>query len=349
MKRPQTEEEEEPVTNDLEIAAAYAVAQYKAATPADDNEIIVDDDCDDNEAVIPNNSEETKESIPENIEKDGETGPAEEDNESDADSDLDLTEALQKMDAHTDEEIQGLSTTGAPKTIHEVDGYHGSVQQVEQVLGTSLNVDAVPRQQTQPAGHIQHFMTDERIMVVQSLGNSPLLLEEGNLLVLKEPSWIPLGKILEVFGPVSQPLYSIRLPEPVDKEQEDPWSPEGKYTNFVRQQPNLLVHYLPQVAKLVDTHSLLANRQRGCDASNVHDEEVQNAGEMDYSDDEAERQARRRKSRHRSGVVLPSQPIPMAQATTPGGFHAATLPTRAQAPARSQPQPEEESDTIYYD
>lgn len=418
------QEEEEEMTDDLEIAAAFAMAQYlpppiststttSVAVAVDDNEIDVDDinedDEEDSEDPIDNVDMETnEESRRSNPKEEGKPDEDDKDEaESDAESDIDLTEALEKMDKNADldydidekddpdsdsesdmeakvalamaenaHEAGASADTAPPQTIHEVDGYRGSVKQVEEIIGTSLHVDAAlyTPQHTHPAGQIQHFMAEERIMVVRSLGNSPLLLEEGNLLVLKEPSWIPLGKILEVFGPVSQPLYSIRLPEPIEsmdgetKQDEpetpnDPWSPNGQYTQWIKKHPDVMVHYLPQQANLVDTHMLLAQRQRGCDASNMWDEEIQHTAEMDYSDDEHERAARSRRSGagrrgKQTKTVVPAAAV-AATAPRPVGFYAPPAPSTAtaytampqQPTSFVQPQPAqlEESDTIYYD
>lgn len=405
-KRTADDDYDEPVTDDLEIAAAHAVASYTApaeaaittatATINDENEIDVDDDGDDSDENA-DDPEEVR-AAPQG----GDQASDDDDDDDDDDqSDVDLTEALGQMEAEGyiddddenegkegDPDKAGADTVAAPQTAHEVDGYHGSVQQVEQVLGTSLHVDAqqCTPQHTQPAGRVQHFMVHERIVVVQSLGDSPLLLEEGNLLVIKEPEWIPLGKILEVFGPVSQPMYSIRLPEPIveddaspsDESQpvdKDPWSPSGRFTRWVqqrqRQNNGIMVHYLPQQATLVDTHMLLAQRQRGCDASNMHDEEV-NATELDFSDDERERQCSKQRRRQRGGRTnnrtnhnnnnnnhrrgqQPPSPASSATAVLPGGFHAVPQqPSSGFAPptitpTTSAPPPAQESDTIYYD
>ena len=421
-RRRQEEEYGEPVTDDLEIAATFAMAQYAsapvtAATKVDDeNEINVEDeDEDDEEGEEEEEQDEERKGdaadTDDNNKKD--TVPSETatstaiatdavpatsttaDVDSDAESDVDLTEALRQMeqdggdiDEYDEERKRGKMNVdksddgvAAPQTIHEVDGYRGSVQQVEQVLGTSLYVDArqCTPQHTHPAGHVQHFMVEERIMVVQSLGDSPLLLEEGNLLVLKDPEWIPLGKILEVFGPVSQPMYSIRLPEPVGSSTEqakveDPWSPSGRHTKWIQQQQQtynpVTVHYLPEQATLVDTHMLLSQRQRGCDASNIHDEEV--TTEMDFSDDEQERQFSKQRRRkpgnnnnnsnrlHRGergdGKAAPVVQVVAPSSVTPGGFYsnpapAYTVPTHAATitTAITSPPPVQESDTIYYD
>ena len=70
-------------------------------------------------------------------------------------------------------------------------------------------------------------MVIDRTIVVESVaagGSAPL--DEGSLLVIrvqnddndKETSRLmPMGKIFEVFGPVSRPLYTIRLPSAKDK------------------------------------------------------------------------------------------------------------------------------------
>jgi rRNA processing protein Gar1 len=104
----------------------------------------------------------------------------------------------------------------------------------------------------QLAGRIKHFMAFDRTIVVESSASNPhgdatsflhekAPLDEGTLLVLRVPpeqdeskagnslddeQLIPLGRIFEVFGPVSQPLYTIRLPSKIPvaskKEQSKP-------------------------------------------------------------------------------------------------------------------------------
>jgi hypothetical protein len=89
------------------------------------------------------------------------------------------------------------------------------------------------------AGHIKFHMISDRTIVVESCPESgasshisSLLLDEGSILLLKmskhdeiltknqlgsialadnEVCVVPLGKILEVFGPVAKPLYTLRL------------------------------------------------------------------------------------------------------------------------------------------
>lgn len=69
-------------------------------------------------------------------------------------------------------------------------------------------------------------MVQDRTIVVESVSNgrsSFAALDEGSLLVIrvqgetKKSRLISLGKIFEVFGPVSKPLYTIRLSLPKDE------------------------------------------------------------------------------------------------------------------------------------
>ena len=117
---------------------------------------------------------------------------------------------------------------------------------------------------------------------------------------------IPLGKVLEVFGPVMHPLYTVRLKlfekienenkadDTCERNEEDPWSSNGVLTKLINSQSKMCIYYSEDQAKMVDTQSVVRNSGRGCDASNVYDEEVQNVKEMYFSDDEQEREAKRK-------------------------------------------------------
>lgn len=231
-------------------------------------------------------------------------------------------------------------------------------------------------------------MVEDRTIVVESAatgGAAPL--DEGSLLVIQiEPDdentksqLVPLGKVFELFGPVSRPLYTIRLPPTKDKRpsksqqndkgpvverdadeislndeddasggqtsetatnesvgseqkgkvdegrEQDPWSPQGKYTLLLQTSKYHPVYYISDIAKLLDTGSIIRNSGRGCgeyrlasivvncehslaysvyalvDASNLYDEEVINANDMDFSDDEQEREYKSRNKRGKKG------------------------------------------------
>jgi hypothetical protein len=50
------------------------------------------------------------------------------------------------------------------------------------------------------------------------------------------------------------------------------------------------VYYIEDEAKLLDTFAIMRNSGKGCDASNLYDEEVLNVNDLYFSDDEEERQ-----------------------------------------------------------
>ena len=109
-----------------------------------------------------------------------------------------------------------------------------------------------------------------------------------------------------VFGPVTRPLYTVRLKsfedaveeektkDNTERKEEDPWSINGVLTKLISSQPNITIYYSEEEAKMVDKETIARNSGKGCDASNVYDEEVQNTDEMYFSDDEQEREARRK-------------------------------------------------------
>ena len=260
-----------------------------------------------------------------------------------------------------------------------------------------------------PAGRIKNHLVKERTLVVESglgmvtFASGPL--DEGSLLVVRaQGSIVPLGRVFEVFGPVKQPLYTIRLlspkdlirkqaqakPKPAgddstkkgddaaandddnaidldedgeeeqgeekvangdkttrgadaatdapdkeketdkggdknsnDKEEEkeddeaDPWAEDGQHTKLLRDQPNMEVYFVQDEAKLIDTNNVIKLSGKGCDASNLYDEEL-NANEIDFSDDEEERMARR-KAKDRKNNAKRNDGQQQQQRGGPGG------------------------------
>jgi rRNA processing protein Gar1 len=220
-------------------------------------------------------------------------------------------------------------------------------------------------------------MVDDRTLIIQS--QMGVVLEEGSLLVLQQKEGLVIiGKIFEVFGPVSQPLYSIRLPEelPEDADENekkadaatgttetstsdkgvippkttkrvDPWSKNGEYTLLLKESPKMPVFFVQNKAVLVDTAFILRQGGRGCDASNIFDEEVVNTNEMYFSDDEQEREAKSgkkkkkgRDDRQRSQQVSRHHGPPANSNPTPRGFHAGptSAPPYSYPPGGAAPQ-----------
>ncbi|KAL7516569.1 hypothetical protein ACHAWX_001570 [Stephanocyclus meneghinianus] len=82
-------------------------------------------------------------------------------------------------------------------------------------------------------------------------------------------------------------------------EEDDPWSHNGKLSCILRKSPNAVVYSLLNHVKLIDKDFIIRVSGKGCDASNMFDEEVGPSEQQDFSDDEDEREARKgnRKSR----------------------------------------------------
>jgi hypothetical protein len=334
--------------------------------------------------------------------------------EDDVESDVDLEEDLRRMTQDGIDEDEGHSgnvgTGGRPKTAHEIDPYQANASELKSEFGLDVTLEELEllqvlspsHAQMHVAGHIQHHMVSERTMVIQSQQGGELL-EEGSLLVFRVPSSekggeniVPLGRILEIFGPVSHPLYSIRLPELLpDKATEssavaanstngpmlpealcnndttgvkerdnscaavhDPWNEDGIYTLKLKETPSSrTVFYLHERAITLDRMAIFKRSGRGCDASNVFDEEITNPHDQDFSDDEEERMARRR-----SRPGKPAKPAVDAESAMrravqpPQGFHPGTAPPRQSmhmgSPYPSQPvyphQPQYAQQHMYY-
>jgi hypothetical protein len=387
-RRRNRDDADEQFTDDLAIAAEFAVVSFTQPTPTtakaqeDENEIDLENDQDFGEDKL------TKEALPiqpnnDNVvEKHAETTNDDNDDDDDDDSACDLDETVALM-MHQEQN----NASERPKTAHEIDLY--SSEAVPPLLPPSAR--QLNRESLQPAGHVVQFVKADRTVVVAASG---VILEEGTLLVVQLGGQVvPLGVILEVFGPVSQPLYSIRLPtvsSPVENgtsnsttaismgvneqgtdattappnvldpappaESKLPCTTNGDSDPWADTSPNTLalcdtskkipVFYIDTEATLIDPKLIEAQSGRGCDASNVYDEEV-NHQEMEYSDDEEERMAKKK-------GVSRSRPFPVAVASNNTnalqGFH---RPTTVPPPAAPQlpppPPPQPESDTVYYE
>ena len=75
---------------------------------------------------------------------------------------------------------------------------------------------------------------------------------------------------------------------------KDEWGRQGAYTEILARNPRVGVFYIEDDAKLIDTNAVIRSSGRGCDASNLFDEEVMDAKEMYFSDDEQEREYKNR-------------------------------------------------------
>jgi rRNA processing protein Gar1 len=79
------------------------------------------------------------------------------------------------------------------------------------------------------------------------------------------------------------------------QKMDDPWSSDGgKLSTMLLSTPNAAVYSLSDYSKLVDTANVIRISGKGCDASNMYDEEVGMDEQQYFSDDEQEREAKRR-------------------------------------------------------
>jgi len=374
--------------DDLAHAAQFAIFPASAVAPISQEEIIGDPmkEEDDNEIEVggDDDDDDDDDSDSDAVTNDENNEDDNDDSESDDDEsdDEDLAEALKQMEqASAEEEAKSATTSNPPKTENEVDGYKVPIQELESQLQIQLTVKGgtetsmATNNEVSLAGRLKNYMLVDRTVVVQSIAYSRPL-DEGSLLIVKKSvkdgdgknasttSWIPLGRIFEVFGPVSQPLYTIRLPSPPSKikktqphtrsskdhpkkseekideqvindesptvdniesnetiavqkespltqENEvtksvakndepegsviDPWAMDGEYAKFLSDNEDIQVYYIQDEAKLIDTGLVLRISGKGCDASNIYDEEIIDPSEAYYSDDEKEREAKNKK------------------------------------------------------
>jgi len=99
-------------------------------------------------------------------------------------------------------------------------------------------------------------------------------------------------QVFETFGPLTTPLYSVRFPSSAH------FPPA---ISAFAESPNerLKVYHCPSHSTFAYTSQLLLNR--GNDASNIYDEEVAE-NEIEFSDDEAERDWKRKQEKARRGA-----------------------------------------------
>ncbi|KAJ3284814.1 hypothetical protein HK104_009768, partial [Borealophlyctis nickersoniae] len=131
-------------------------------------------------------------------------------------------------------------------------------------------------------GEVSSIVNDQVIVQAHVSGDYQVL-DIESILVFEDRSIV--GRIFDTFGPVTQPMYSIRFNSP------DEITPERFYKGRK-------VYYVPDHVKMVFTQPLKA--QKGSDASNIHDEEI-GEEEMEFSDDEAEIEHKRLLKMKRKG------------------------------------------------
>ena len=235
------------------------------------------------------------------------------DDDDDDDDDVNLSNALAQMQDDEDDDDPSI-----PKTLHEViesteiSPLILTIPEQELICNNNNNIN----NNMKIAGHIKTTMHDGTVIIEST---PDIVLEEGTLVLMQQTlydnQWIPLGRILEVFGPIRRPLYTIRV------------------TSSLLPTTSTMVFYIQPYAKMVNTYDIIRASGKGCDASNLHDEEVMHAHELYFSDDEQERMVKQQHKRgHKKQVTTNQNHSVMNQnhsamnqnhvATLPSGFHA---------------------------
>lgn len=124
-------------------------------------------------------------------------------------------------------------------------------------------------------GNVEHIVENVLVIKAKTSGENRAL-ESGSVLCLEDRSVI--GAVAEILGPVQKPLYSVMFTNAAEI------SEAGLALGTK-------VFYSEKHSTFVFTQALKA--YKGSDASNLHDEEVGDE-EMEFSDDEAEAEHKRR-------------------------------------------------------
>ncbi|KAL9576534.1 MAG: hypothetical protein Q9212_007018 [Teloschistes hypoglaucus] len=173
---------------------------------------------------------------------------------------------LMQEDGGSDDEIKGGKFAAEPpRTLNE---------KPEEII-PKPQIDVTPAMSILELGNVEHIVEASILIKATNSGESRAL-ETGSLLCLADRSVI--GVIAEILGQVQQPYYSVRFTNAAAIAE----------TRISKGTP---IFYVEQHSTYVFTQNLKA--LKGSDASNIHDEEVGD-DEMEFSDDEAEAEYKRR-------------------------------------------------------
>jgi hypothetical protein len=145
-------------------------------------------------------------------------------------------------------------------------------------------------------GQVIQYISESNGILLVMPSDPAILLDLDNLVSM--PSYeesnlsrLVVGYISDVIGPVSMPMYTVRLyayvlDELTDAKDPDFW--KGRSVRLVGKDVKTINAKLPQ---------MLA--EKGCDASNLHDEEPEGK-DVNFSDDEEEHKSKKKKPQKKS-------------------------------------------------
>lgn len=173
---------------------------------------------------------------------------------------------LMLAEGGSDDEGEGKGKTGGfIRSAHEVD---------EDVLPIP-DVEITPEKKIVLLGKIQAAIGNA-VLIEASTSGEYQVLESGSLLCSEDRK--VLGVVSETLGRVENPLYTVMYRNAAEVQER----------GLVKDMP---VYYVEEHATFVFTQPLKG--MKGSDASNLHDEEVAE-DEIEFSDDEAEAEYRRK-------------------------------------------------------
>ena len=179
----------------------------------------------------------------------------------------------------------------APKTLNEK----------AEIVVPKPDIVITPEMQINLLGHVETVVENVSLIKATTSGEYQVL-EAGSLLCLEDRTVI--GVVAETLGRVQQPFYSVAFTN------------AAGMAELGMQNPGAKVFYVPQFAHTVFTQAIKGIK--GSDASNLHDEEVDDE-EMEFSDDEKEAEHKRMvkqrweaRKRDRDGVPA-ARPTPNSE------------------------------------
>lgn len=172
------------------------------------------------------------------------------------------------------------------KTQHEID-----LEQVEKYAPPKPELDELD--EVVEFGTITNFIDDGYFhsIVIVKPHNPAQIFDLDNIVALKSKEVI--GFILDLVGHVTAPLYSVRLyPAFLD-------ALKARGVADLRNQVlDERVFLVSKCLKVINAELPQMMSRKGCDASNIYDEEVPE-GEREYSDDEKEKEAKKKRKMKR--------------------------------------------------
>lgn len=172
------------------------------------------------------------------------------------------------------------------KTQHEID-----LEQIEKYAPAKPELDELD--EIVEFGTITNFIDDgyfQSIVIVKP-HNPAQIFDLDNIVALKSKEVI--GFILDLVGHVTAPLYSVRLyPAFLDALKS------RGVADLRNQVLDERVFLVSKCLKVINAELPQIMSRKGCDASNIYDEEIPE-GEREYSDDEKEKEAKKKRKMKR--------------------------------------------------